>query len=59
MRFVRARVRARPNICALQFLSATRPYVGADGTVETSETDAAPLLWADPDDGKITRQRSV
>jgi predicted phage terminase large subunit-like protein len=40
------RLRAPPGISAVQLLSGTRRNVAADGTVEMSERDAAPLLRA-------------
>src|SRR6516165_597782 len=40
------RLRAPPGISAVQLLSGARRIVGADGTVEMSEADAAPLLRA-------------
>jgi hypothetical protein len=40
------RLRALPGISAVQLLSGARRSVEADGTVEMSESDAAPLLRA-------------
>jgi hypothetical protein len=41
-----ARLRARRRVSCVQLLSGIRRNVAADGTVEMSETDAAPLLRA-------------
>jgi hypothetical protein len=38
------RLRAPPGVGTVQLLSGARRIVAADGTVETSESDAAPLL---------------
>ena len=40
------RLRAPPGVGAVQTLSGRHLNVAADGTVEMSETDAAPLLSA-------------
>ncbi|MBV8090300.1 MAG: hypothetical protein JO139_12135 [Alphaproteobacteria bacterium] len=41
-----ARLRAPRGVSCVQLLSGIRRNVAADGTVEMSETDAAPLLRA-------------
>ena len=41
-----ARLRAPRGVSRVQLLSGIRRNVAADGTVDMSETDAAPLLWA-------------